>query len=305
MEIKWVEDFLCLSDKRSFSRAAKERHVSQPALSRRIQALEAWLGAQLLDRSTNPLTLTTAGRVFRSFAADMLRQLYEARGMLRGHQPVSDREVQFAVAHTLSLTFFPQWFEQLNRRCGRVMAQVQATNILDGAHTLTQGNTDFLLCYHHAQLPITLPSDRYQYITLGHERMRPYSACDEAGRPTHRLPGTMGRPIPFMAYASNTFLGQVVEMQLLNAPQPHFLHRCFQTHMSEALKAMIVQGHGLGWLPESCVADELASGKIAPAGSAVWNTDLEIRIYRAVDNRRPIMDRLWSSIVQEMDTPEK
>jgi len=42
METKWLEDFVSLAETRSFSRSAQLRHVTQPAFSRRIQALEAW-----------------------------------------------------------------------------------------------------------------------------------------------------------------------------------------------------------------------------------------------------------------------
>ena len=42
--------------------------------------------------------------------------------------------------------------------------------------------------------------------------------------------------------------------------------------MSEALKGMVVAGHGIGWLPESCVAKELAEGTLVCAGSGDWIT---------------------------------
>ncbi|WP_198943933.1 LysR family transcriptional regulator [Acetobacter sp. DsW_54] len=46
MDIKWLEDFVTLSRLQSFSRAAEERHVTQSAFSRRIQALETWVGCR-------------------------------------------------------------------------------------------------------------------------------------------------------------------------------------------------------------------------------------------------------------------
>ena len=51
METKWLEDFVSLAETRSFSRSAQLRHVTQPAFSRRIQSLEAWAGADLVDRN--------------------------------------------------------------------------------------------------------------------------------------------------------------------------------------------------------------------------------------------------------------
>ena len=47
---KLLEDFLSLCRHRSFSHAAQERNVTQPAFSRRIRALEEWLGVVLFDR---------------------------------------------------------------------------------------------------------------------------------------------------------------------------------------------------------------------------------------------------------------
>jgi len=55
METKWLEDFVSFAETRSFSRSA-----TQPAFSRRIQALEAWAGTDLVDRSVYPARLTPA-----------------------------------------------------------------------------------------------------------------------------------------------------------------------------------------------------------------------------------------------------
>ncbi len=82
MDTKWAEDFICLADTRSFSRSATERHASQSAFSRRIQALESWLGAELVDRSSTPLSLTPAGHVFRRLAVNIVQQANQARVIL-------------------------------------------------------------------------------------------------------------------------------------------------------------------------------------------------------------------------------
>lgn len=69
MELGWLEDFMELAAVRNFSTAAAARHVTQPAFSRRIRALENWIGAALIDRSSYPVRLTNAGRRFSSRAA--------------------------------------------------------------------------------------------------------------------------------------------------------------------------------------------------------------------------------------------
>ena len=72
METKWLEDFVSLAETRSFSRSAQLRHVTQPAFSRRIQALEAWAGTDLVDRSSYPTRLTPAGKTRYEQALEIL-----------------------------------------------------------------------------------------------------------------------------------------------------------------------------------------------------------------------------------------
>jgi LysR family transcriptional regulator, hypochlorite-specific transcription factor HypT len=87
MELKWLEDFLMLAETRSFSRAAVARNVKQPALSRRIRALEDWVGVDLVDRTCIPLRLTAAGEVFREQAVNIVVQARYARAITRTKAP--------------------------------------------------------------------------------------------------------------------------------------------------------------------------------------------------------------------------
>jgi DNA-binding transcriptional LysR family regulator len=66
-----LEDFVSLAETRSFSRSARLGHVTQPAFSRRIQALEAWAGTDLVDRSSYPSRLTPAGETFHAQALEI------------------------------------------------------------------------------------------------------------------------------------------------------------------------------------------------------------------------------------------
>lgn len=296
MEIKWLEDFLSLAESRSFSRAATDRHITQSAFSRRIMALEEWLGAELIDRSVHPAALTSAGWLFRQVAADLLRDAYSARSLLRGYQPLAKPEqvVQFAVAHTLVFTLFPNWLKKLHGEMGTLVSRVHAVNVPEGVQELVEGRCDILLGYHHPQLPILLDPIQFPFLLLGAEKILPFSAPDSQGNPLYGLPGVSDRPIPFLAYSAGAFIGSVVEMTLLNARTPCHLNRCFETHMSEALKGMLVAGHGVGWLPESCVSSELESGQLVVAGSDQWVAELDVRLYRASRSRKPVVEGLWS-----------
>ena len=64
MNSKQLQYVIQLSKARSFSQAAQQLNMSQPALSKQILGLERELGVKLFDRDSSPLTLTPAGEVF-------------------------------------------------------------------------------------------------------------------------------------------------------------------------------------------------------------------------------------------------
>ena len=293
MQIRWIEDFLTLADARGFARAAAHRHVSQPTFSRHIQALEEWLGVELVDRRGPRAHLTPAGRIFREFALDMLRRTYDMRAFLRGQASPPEATLRFAVAHTLSVTFFPQWLNGLKAATGEVRSHVNAVNFGDGARALTEGATDLLLVYHHPQLPALLDPQRFPHVKLSTERMVPYCVALPGGGPKYRLTGGASTPVPFLSYSAGTYLGQVVEMILLGSGGTLHLVPSFDTHMAEALKAMILAGHGVGWLPQGCAARESRDGHLVAAGGQRWSCQLEVRLYRRADLGNEAVERIW------------
>ena len=115
MDTRWLEDFVSLAETRNFSRSAQARHITQPAFSRRIQALEAWAGIDLVDRSSYPTRLTPAGETFHAQALEMLASLQATRNMMRSHQVGGQDMIEFAVPHTLAFTFFPHWLMDLRQ----------------------------------------------------------------------------------------------------------------------------------------------------------------------------------------------
>ncbi len=185
METKWLEDFVSLAETRSFSRSALLRHVTQPAFSRRIQALEAWAGADLVDRSTYPTRLTPAGDILHAQSIEMLQTLQSTRALLRGHTSARQDVVEFAVPHTLAFTFFPPWVSSLRGKLDPLKYRLTALNVHDTVLRLVEGHCDFLIIYPHQLQALQLEPERYEMLTLGQEMLAPYVKPAADGTPLH------------------------------------------------------------------------------------------------------------------------
>lgn len=298
MDTKWLEDFVSLAETRSFSRSAQQRHVTQPAFSRRIQALEAWAGVDLVDRSSYPTRLTPAGETFHSQALDILGALQATRNMMRSHQVSGQDMIEFAVPHTLAFTFFPHWLTELRQRFGNLKSRLIALNVHDAVLRLTEGSCDLLIAYHHPSQPLQLNPERYEMLSLGHETLSPYAKATAEGQPLFRLPAPPGQRVPFLAYASGAYLGRLVEQALKQADPRLPLDPIYETDMAEGLKAMVLEGHGLAFLPASSVRRELKGRRLVAASTdSALEMTMEVRIYRerpeVARHVKPAAQGLW------------
>ncbi|MFC7557379.1 LysR family transcriptional regulator [Pseudoroseomonas wenyumeiae] len=88
--------FLRISEAGSFSAAAKQLGVSQPALSRTIRLMEEALGTRLFDRDTRNVALTPAGSELRPIAERLLAEFQGAFGELA--QFIAGREGRVTIA---------------------------------------------------------------------------------------------------------------------------------------------------------------------------------------------------------------
>jgi DNA-binding transcriptional LysR family regulator len=301
MDTKWLEDFVSLAQTRSFSRSAQLRHVTQPAFSRRIQALEAWAGVDLVDRSMFPTRLTLAGETFLAQAHELLSGLQATRNLMRAHQSGSSDMIEFALPHTLAFAFFPQWLLELRRSLPQLKTRLIALNVHDAVLRLTEGHCDLLLAYDHPSQPLQLSADRYEMLTLGQETLAPFARADADGRPVWRLPGTASSKLPFLSYASGAYMARLVEHILKGAPQPAHLSVVYETDMAESLKAMALEGHGLAFLPASSVKKDLRAKRLAPAGEpGRWELTMDVRIVRerpaSARSVKPGAQALWTHL---------
>jgi LysR family transcriptional regulator, hypochlorite-specific transcription factor HypT len=287
MELKWLEDFLSLARTRSFSRAAEERHVTQSAFSRRIQALELWLGVSLIDRSSYPTTLTAEGRQFLETAEETVRMLHASRFTLQASMRPSTQVVTIAALHTLSLRFFPRWFRRIEDQAGQIGSRLLPDDFHSCLQAIVEGSYDFLLTFHHPNVPIPLEPELYPHVIVGRDSFvaaRSSALAVEVHGPA---------PLPLLSYPSNSFLGRVTTFAQAQAGAPpvHVGHTN-ENAMAEGLKFMALEGYGLAWLPRSLIARELDETSLVLVGPEI---PLEIRLYRSVRRTRPVVEKVWNA----------
>jgi LysR family transcriptional regulator, hypochlorite-specific transcription factor HypT len=302
METKWLEDFVSLAETRSFSRSAQLRHVTQPAFSRRIQALEAWAGMDLVDRSSYPTRLTPAGETLLAQSVELLANLQATRNMLRSHQSAGADMIEFAVPHSLAFSFFPHWLMELRKQLDPFKCRLNALNVHDAVLQLSEGHCDLLLAYHHPSQPLQLDAERYDMFSLGHDTLAAFAKPDLDGNPLFRLPGHTGQKIPFLTYADGAYLARLVEIVVKQAGAPLHLEALYETDMAEGLKAMALEGHGLAFLPASSVKRELRARRLVPAAPpGHFELQMDLRVYREKPElkkrSKPLALALWDFLV--------
>ena len=293
MELKWLEDFVCLAQTGNFSRAAEQRAVTQSAFSRRIKALECWLGSSLVDRSTYPTRLTQNGQDFLAVARSILDSLDEARTELRESGARTSRTVVIATQHSLALSFYPGWVGRVKGELGAADVRMMADNLHNCVHGLTEGSCDLMISFTHPEMSMHLDPAAFEHLLLGRDKLIPVCAPNSLGQPRFALPGSVNEPVDYLGYGPGSFLGRIVDIILRRVSKVHYLTPRYESNFAEALKAMALEGAGVGWLPQSGIGDDLTQGRLVRAGPGEWEETLDIRLFRAAGESRPLIKRIW------------
>lgn len=294
MELSWLDDFLALVDCGNFSRAAELRHLTQPAFSRRIRALEDWVGAPLFDRSTHRVTLTEAGERFRPAAEEVLRRLLQGREDARATAHAAAAALTFAATHALSLTFFPAWLRTLEARASLGAIRLVSDSMSACEQVMLQGHAQFLLCHHHPAAPGRLEPGAFRSTAVGEDVLLPVCAPDGGGAPRFALDGPHADSLPHLAYSAESGMGRIVAAARAASGRAVPLEPVFTSHLAAVLRAVAQDGRGVAWLPKSLIADDLETGRLVRAGAAAWDVAVEIRLFRPRARLSAAAEAFWA-----------
>jgi len=111
-----LQAFLGIAEHGSFVRAAERLHITQTALSRRLQNLEEALGVDLVERTTRSVSLTATGRDFAPQARRLLADLSAALTELRESGRALRGDVTIACVPTAGVQFLPRIVQEYSAK---------------------------------------------------------------------------------------------------------------------------------------------------------------------------------------------
>jgi LysR family transcriptional regulator, hypochlorite-specific transcription factor HypT len=295
MNLSWIDDFMALAATGNFSRAAEERHMTQPAFSRRIRALEEWLGADLFDRSSQPARVTEVGEWFRTVAQDLQSRVAGIPGEARAIAEASSTTLRFAATHALSFTFMPRWLHALEAQASMGQLQLMSDVQQKCETLLAQNQVHFMLAHGHPGVRGPLDEADFSSIVVGTDQLIPVSAPGEVGRPLHGLQGGKGSQVQWLGYSAESGIGRILKELKGPALDRMHVHQVLTAHLASVLRTMALDKRGLAWLPRLLVEDDLATGRLVTAAPDDWRIDLQIRLYRQRGESGKAAEAFWKA----------
>ena len=272
MELKWLEDLLVLLEERSVTRAAARRHVTQPAFSRRIRQLETWLGAEIVDRSTKPVSFRPTGLALEAGVRDIVNRLYALRNSV--HE--SPEQVTFVAQHTLAISHFPSLIQRVKTSLPAPSYRVVTANY-EQCETLFYNEAQLLLCYQSAQRQFNFSHKSVRKLFLGKDRLIPVLSRQLADRLGELSPG---KSVPLLMYQPGSFLDDALAGSCLPVViRDYRVEVICESAFSASLKEMVLADMGIAWLAGETIEKELSEGVIVSLASLLGETELDIVLY--------------------------
>lgn len=248
MTLDQIKTFLHIVRYGSVRAAAEQMHITQPALSARLAALEQSLSTALFERRANGLVLTKAGADLVPYA----QQMVDLSGRIRSEITPQDQLtglLRIGAAETIAQAWLPDLVSAVQARYPAITVEVSVDISLNLRDQLLDRSVDLALLMgpisEFSIENVDLPSFKLDWFAsasaIGEDAVNPAI-------------------VPVITYARNTRPFREVRTQLQARYGPGV--RMFPSSSLSACFEMVAAGLGVGVLPSRLAAERVASGTL-------------------------------------------
>jgi DNA-binding transcriptional LysR family regulator len=250
MDTQNLSAFVEVAESRSFSKAGERLHLSQPAISKRIAALEATIASPLFDRVGRQVLLTDAGRTLLPYARQVLQQIEDGRRAISALSGAVAGRLSIGTSHHIGLHRLPPVLRQFTSAYPQVDLDIHFMDSEDACVAVLHGKLELGI--------VTLPTE-----PLANLRERPVwpDPLAVVAAPSHPLSRKKRLKLadlgehPAVLPDESTYTHRIVKAALeANGVAPRIR---MATNYLETLKMLVTIGLGWSVLPASMVDDSL------------------------------------------------
>ncbi|MCP5015889.1 MAG: LysR family transcriptional regulator [Ketobacter sp.] len=250
MEIAELKAFVAVAEAGSFSQAALQLHLTQPAISKRISLLESNLNCQLFDRIGRQTILTEAGRDLMPRANRILQEMEDMRRAMSNLSGEVSGTLKIGTSHHIGLHRLPPVLKSFSRQYPQVTLDIQFIDSEMAFDLVMQGKLELGI--------VTLPPDdngSLRNIPVWQDPLAFMVGNDHPLAKKKQIPLQALADYPAILPSMSTFTRRIVEGMF----QEHNLRIDvpISTNYLETIKMMA--SIGLGWtvLPATMLDDDI------------------------------------------------
>jgi DNA-binding transcriptional LysR family regulator len=246
--------FRDIAHAKSLSRAAQINGISQSAATQHIQELERRLGAPLLDRSTRPLGLTDAGKLYADLCRDILRREEDFTAALDEIRGSAEGTLRIASIYSIGLSEVGRLKKEFARICPGATIHVELLRPDKVYDAVLEGSADLgFISYPEHRRDLTVIPWRDERMTV-------------AMYPSHPLAGQKSiRPRDLQDQSFVAFDEEVIirrELDRFFRENDIAVNTVMQFDNIQSIKEAVALGAGLSILPETAMQSEVAQRRL-------------------------------------------
>lgn len=250
MDIAALKAFVAVAETGSFSLAAERLFLTQPAVSKRVAALEGELRTPLFDRIGRRISLTEAGLALLGRARNILLEVEDSIRVLSNLSGEVRGTLRFATSHHIGLHRLPPILKQFVRQHPEVRLDIHFMDSEQACQAVEHGELELAI--------VTLPPEPAATLVLEEIWPDPLAIVVAAEHPlaqarSARLADLATHPV--ILPAANTYTRQIAERAF--AAVDLTLDVALSTNYLETIKMLVAVGIGWSLLPETMLEPQL------------------------------------------------